>query len=430
MKRRSQNLQQIHVSQLKLGMYVSELDKSWLETPFAVQGMPMNSQRDIDAISNYAENVWIDPLKQFSFNLGELKTTALALPSARQRSALKKIAAENNLQQRHVYSNSTSAAQEHPHARILYSQSKQAVEKILKSVSDTGEISFDDAQRIVDGCMLSVMKNPDALMWMSKIREQDEYTAEHCLNVCVLAMVFGRFVGLPEKEIVQLGLCGLLHDVGKMKMPIDVLNKPEKLSTTEFDIIKTHTLHGYSLLSAATESFPSIVAETARSHHERIDGLGYPNKIPAKNLDSLIRMITLVDAYDAMTSDRCYSKGRSNSDALKNIYEQKGKQFDEDLALAFIRCIGIYPAGTIVQLINGCVGVVVDVNENYRHLPRVIVVKNSAGQNENPYYVNLLDIEFGGLSNDHLVRCTLKSGAMGINISKYLISVRANGDVS
>lgn len=416
----NKNLIHLHVSQLKLGMYVSELDKSWLETPFVVQGIQINSQKDIDAISEYATFVWVDPLKQVP-HMADTLLTISSVDSVKKGPAKPRISPNYNAEKtRKEYPKLNPAAEEHKVAKTLYVQGKSAIKNILHRVSSANEVALGDALELVNGCMESVIRNPDALMWMSKIREQDEYTAEHCLNVCILAMVFGRHLGLSEKEIVRLGLCGLLHDVGKMKMPSDILNKPEKLDPDEFEVIKKHTLTGYNLLKESPNFIPPIVAEVAKSHHEQMDGSGYPSGIPAGNLDRMIRMISLVDAYDAMTSDRCYSKGKSNTDALKLIYEQKGKQFDEELALEFIRCIGIYPAGTIVQLINGSVGVVIEINPQYRHLPKVLILRDAEGNEVNPFVLNLLEVEYGELSSEHLVRCTLKNGAQGIDVSAYI----------
>lgn len=416
----NKNLIKLHISQLKQGMFVSELDVGWLKTHFAVQGMMINSQKDIDAIADYATFVWIDPLRQAPNSLDQLRTI---VPSE----SVKKVSAKSVITPtkqadkiRKIYPTLNAAADEHRVAKRLYSQGKTAIKNILTRVTEQNDIAIEDARSVVNECMESVIRNPDALMWMSKIREQDEYTAEHCLNVCILAMVFGRHLGLPEKEIIRLGLCGLLHDVGKMKMPSEILNKPDKLNSDEFDVIKNHTLTGYNLLMASSNFIPPIVAEVAKSHHEKIDGTGYPFGVNANNLDRMVLMISLVDAYDAMTSDRCYSKGKSNTDALKLIYEQKGKQFDEELALEFIRCIGIYPAGSIIQLMNGSVGIVIEINVKYRHLPKVLVLVDHEGNKINPYYLNLLEVEMGVLNSDCLIRRTLKNGAYGIDVSEYI----------
>jgi len=257
-------------------MFVSELDISWLETHFAVQGMLINSQKDIDAIADYAAFVWIDPLKQAPGFRDQLRTISPSesVPQSNLRSSKAPVKQVEKV--RKSYPPLKPAAEEHRVAKTLYTQGKTAIKNILKRVTEQNEIAIEDARGVVNECMGSVIRNPDALMWMSKIREQDEYTAEHCLNVCILAMVFGRHLGLSEKDIVRLGLCGLLHDVGKMKMPMDILNKPEKLNSDEFDVIKKHTLTGYNLLMASSNFIPPIVAEVAKSHHEKMDGTGYP----------------------------------------------------------------------------------------------------------------------------------------------------------
>lgn len=417
---RPKNLIQLHVSQLKLGMFVSALDRSWLETPFVVQGIAINSISDIDRLSEYANYVWIDPLKHSPLHMSSLQQADHSTPPAHKlHSNLNQQRAPTPAKPKHTYNKSLSAADEHQAATLAYNQGKSGIQDIIRDISSGRGINMDAAQDIVNQCAQSVLRNPDALMWMSKIREQDEYTAEHCLNVAILSMIFARHLGLPETDIIQMGLCGLLHDLGKVKIAPTLLNKTTSLSAAERDEIERHPRYGYELLQQSSAAIPAIVAEVALSHHERIDGLGYPNRISALKLPDMVRMISLVDAYDAMTADRCYCPGRSNTEALKIIYEQKGKQFDADLAHEFIRCIGIYPPGAIVELMNGCVGVVMEVNEKYRHLPRVLILRDADGHIDNPYYLNLTDIEFGDLSSDHLVKATLKNGALGIDVTAH-----------
>lgn len=413
------NLIQIHVSQLKLGMFVADLDCGWLGTPFWVQGILVENQGDIDSISEYANFVWIDPLKQAANRPHSLKTIQ---PVAKQQtsSAVKtSLAPEMAIplkRQVKIYSKTTLATNEQPVALQLYRKGQATVQSMLQAVYSGNNFDIAQARSLVTGCMESILRNPDALLWMSRIREQDSYTAEHCLNVAVLAMVFGRFLGLSEKDLVRLGLCGLLHDLGKMRVDMALLNKAGSLTKEEFDEIKMHALFGYELLAESGHNLSSVVLETARSHHERIDGRGYPKGVPAATLPDMVRIITIVDAYDAMTADRCYSSGKSNTDALKIIYENRGKQFDEELSLEFIRCIGIYPAGSIVELMNGCVAVVIEVNEKLRHLPRLLVLSDEDKKPVPPYDIDLTTIETGQVSNDFFVKRTLKSRALGIAI--------------
>lgn len=415
------NAIQLHVSQVKLGMFVSALDKSWLETPFLVQGLLVRSQSDIDALAEHTKFVWIDPLQQSLKVMQTLKSIAPEQFSKRAETEFVALDKHGSLRvNQKTYSKSQSLEEEQSIAQGIYERGKLVIHEVLAAASVNIPPDKMLARNLVKECLDSILRNPDALLWMTKIREEDEYTAEHCLSVCILSLAFGRYLGLNESELVQLGLCGLLHDVGKMQVPLDILNKPGKLTAEEFAQIKNHTLRGYELLSASSQNLSTIIAETALSHHERIDARGYPKKISASDLPELIRIISIVDAYDAMTADRCYSAAKTTTTALKIIYEEAGKQFDQNLALAFIRCIGIYPPGTLVELINGCIGVVLDVNEKYRHLPRIIVLRDTDGKTDAPYLINLIDIEFGDLSNEYLVKSTLKSGSYSIDTKKIV----------
>lgn len=413
---------ELHISQLKLGMYVTALDKPWLDTPFLVQGILIQSQQDIDKIAEHAIYVWIDPLKQSVKVMSELKnlSTKETAAAAGQQQTLNPASESANLK-KHVnhYAKQADVEKEHALAYKTYDSGKQIINEVLQAAALNQVPDLAQSKNLVKSCLDSILRNPDALLWMTKIREEDQYTAEHCLSVCILAIVFGRYLGLSEKDLTILGLCGLLHDVGKMRVSSELLNKPGSLTIEEFLEIKNHTLRGYELLSASGNPMPTIIAETALGHHERIDARGYPKKISATMLPELVRIISIVDAYDAMTADRCYSAAKSTTAALKIIYEERGKQFDEDLALAFIRCIGIYPPGSLVELMNGSVGVVLDVNEKYRHLPRIIILRDMDGKAYSPYVVNLLDIEFGNLDAGYLVKSTLKSGAHGIDVKNY-----------
>jgi HD-GYP domain-containing protein (c-di-GMP phosphodiesterase class II) len=364
--------------------------------------------------------VWIDPLKHIDQQLKPLQTiTAVGVADqGRSLHAMASLALVDT-KPRKQYARTHDALTEQPIAAALYAQGKQLIEQILQAVNQSGEIDVVAARRLVSACMQSILRNPDALLWMHKIRTQDAYTAEHSLNVSILAMVFGRHLGMSETEIARLGLCGLLHDVGKVFIPQAILTKPSPLSVDEFDVLKTHTMLGYLALTQSSQFIPPIVAEVAKSHHERADAFGYPHRTAAADLDTVVRMITLVDAYDAITADRHYATGRSNTEALKIIYDQKAKQFDEALALEFISCIGVYPAGSLVKLNNGLVGIVVEVNPRYRHLPLIMIVRDAQGNVENPHYVNLLECEFGDLPKEYLVQSTLPNHSLNIDISHY-----------
>ena len=234
------------------------------------------------------------------------------------------------------------------------------------------------------------------------MRDKDEYTAEHSLNVCILAIAFGRHLGLDPADLAKLGLCGLLHDVGKMRVPPAVLNNPGKLTDKEFKQVKAHSVHGRNLLMSAVGLYQGVV-DVAYSHHEKVDGTGYPRQISARGLSEFTRIITIVDAYDAMTADRCYAPAITTTKAIGIINADKGGHFDERLADEFVDMIGLYPPGSLVELISGDIGIVISRNLRYRQLPKVLLVKDSARHSVSERVVDLAKTERGQLGKEYLI---------------------------
>ena len=234
------------------------------------------------------------------------------------------------------------------------------------------------------------MANANAMFWLSRIKHEDAYTAEHCLRVGILAIAFARFLGLPKSDMETLGLCGLLHDIGKMKIPGEILNKPGALTSEEMAVMKRHTSYGYDLLSAHHQLEP-IIRDAALSHHERLDGRGYPNGVPEWKISRFARIIAIVDAYDAITSDRCYQDGRSPAKALRILYRERFGHFDAELTEAFIRMVGIYPPGSLVELNSGEVAIVLSTNPQQKLRPKVELILDSEKQPCEPTIIDLTE---------------------------------------
>nr|WP_324257680.1 HD-GYP domain-containing protein [Cellvibrio fontiphilus] len=397
-ERKSSSLK-IHISELKIGMFVSRLDRDWQETPFLMQGFMIESLDDIDAVSQYAEYVWVDEVRE-----EWVPPEQRAVMAAAQR--------------KQTYINKLAASQEHSAAVGVYREAKKLTKTLLDDVRLGGVVNTEQAKATVKDCVNSILRNADALIWMSRMRNEDEYTAEHCLNVCILAIAFGRHLGMSEAELERLGLCGLLHDVGKMRVPALVLNKREPLTEKEFKMIKAHAVHGRNLLMSSP-GVPNITVDVAYSHHERIDGTGYPRKLKASGISDYARIICIVDAYDAMTADRCYSRAIASTEALKRIFHARGAQFDERLALEFIKCVGLYPSGSLVELVNGLVGIVLETNHRYRHLPKIIVVKDLQQPLPKERVVDLNDIELNKLDKSYLIKRALPDGSYGVHIKDF-----------
>ena len=236
-------------------------------------------------------------------------------------------------------------------------------------------INTQEVKKGVRSCVKSVLKNPNALLWLSQIKNRDDYTAEHSLRVSILSIALGRELNLLEKELEDLGMAGMLHDVGKIKIPLDVLNKEGSLSNDEYELIKTHATEGRKLLMSKAD-VPPVTVDVAYCHHEFVNGKGYPRGVTAEKIPYFAKIVSVVDAFDAITSDRVYSDGRSTLEAMRILYDCKGHQFDDDIVRAFIRLIGIYPPGHIVELNNGEAGIILSCPPNNKLRPKVIVVRN------------------------------------------------------
>lgn len=397
--RSSEKTVKIHISELKIGMFVSQLDRPWLETPFLMQGFVVETLEDIDTIAEYSEHVWVDAV-----------TEEWVPPE--QRAQLKSKAKKVN------YINKVDARAEHVAAVDTYKSARRLTRTLLDDIRLGGVINTEQAKSTVKDCVHSILRNPDALLWMSKIRSQDEYTAEHCLNVCILAIAFGRHLGMSESDLEKLGLCGLLHDVGKMRVQPEVLHKPSALNEKEQAAMRAHATHGRNLLMASP-GIPNSTVDVAYSHHEKVDGTGYPRGLKAAGISELAKIISIVDAYDAMTADRCYSPSIPSTEALKIIFKDRGTHFDDRFALEFIKSVGLYPPGTSVELVNGLIGIVFETNTKYRHLPKIVVVKNQDTTLGKTVLIDLADVEKKKMDKSFLIKRALKEGDFGVFLKDY-----------
>lgn len=389
---------EIAVDQLQIGMFVSRLDCAWTETPFLLQGFLVESQGHIDEIAKYCQTVWVD-------RVGDEWITPQSqavLETASQKNLIHKIPAQD----------------EHARALNTYKHSRQVTKTLLDEVRLGGAIDSEAAKESVSACVDSILQNPDAMLWMSRIREAHNYTVEHSLNVCVLAIAFGRYLGMEETELNKLGLCGMLQDVGKMKIPEVILNKPGDLNDDEWLAIREHATFGRDLLMSTPGIYEGAI-DVAYSHHERIDGKGYPRGLKGAAISNYARIVSIVDAYDAMTADRCYAPARTSTDALKILYENKDIHFDGSLIDHFMRMIGLYPPGSIIELINGEVALVLASNHKYQHLPKVIRVLDSGKEKCAEKIYNLADIDKGTLGEEFFIRKAHTDGSFGIRMCEY-----------
>lgn len=400
------NQRKIHVSELNAGMYVCAPDRPWLETPFLFQGFWIRNQSDIDAVRHVCNYVYVDA--QRSLDPGALTAMSgllLAPGTAAQPTQAKPPLAP--------------LEDELPQARAVRTQTLDYVGHVFEDVRLGHSLDLADAKTVVSDMVDSIVRNPNAQLCLAQLKDRDAYTAQHSVNVCVLSVSFGRYLGMPEKELNLLGLGALLHDIGKLQTPLEILNKPDQLTDDEFRIMQGHPGHGHDILRRI-RGIPDSALDIAFTHHERLGGHGYPNRLQEHQISTWSRLVAVVDVYDAITSDRAYHNGMTATEALTRMYQWRERDFDVAMLEQFIQCIGIYPVGTLVELTSGEVGIVICVNPQTRLRPRLLLVRDQRG---NPYFpprvCDLTQCEAEG--NDACaIRRVLEPGSHNVNVAKHI----------
>jgi len=423
-------------------MFVADLDRPWLETPFLLQGFTIKTNDELRVLKEHCSYVYVDEGgqdwggKKTPFNTGfkvpkrtlydddsGLKNREKSTPKEKESKPVRTSAVRLDKPE-HIIEK--AAEKEHPAANKAYRAAHQTVSGLLEQARLGNALDTKSARLVVTDCVDSILRNPDALLWMAKIKHVDYYTMEHCLNVSVLAIAFGRHLRMGRQDLIRLGTGGLLHDVGKMQIPDEILNKPGRLTEEEFSVMKQHSAIGKELLTKSQGSL-NYAVDVAFNHHERMDGKGYPRGLFASELSEYARIISIVDAFDAMTSNRCYDRSRSTLDALKAIYGDRDKHFDEQYTLEFIQLMGPYPPGTIVELANGAVGIVLSSEVKKRHLPRIRVVLDQQKSKQPEELIDLLNVGAGNLDKGWLIHKVLKDGDYDIRLEQYPVRMALFG---
>lgn len=344
----------IRATELKLGMFVSALDRPWIDSPFLVHGFTIRNNKQLAEIQQLCQIVYIDITRGSASSDSNHGAKPEQLTS---------------------YGKSKSFADNMPQAISMHGKAKTLVNDLFDDFRSGNMFQAEMVRQIVKDCVNNIVVNPDSMLWLSMIKNKDEYTAEHSLNVAILSIALGREEGLMQKDLETLGICAMLHDVGKIKVPDEILNKEGSLDAKEFEIMKMHTVHGKKLLLSKSD-VPDAAVDIALSHHERLDGTGYPVGLKAAQIPYLVRIVAIADAYDAMTSGRIYSTAKPAAEALKQLIKGKDTSYDADLISKFIQCIGVYPLGSIAELNTGEVGIVLPSLHDNRLKPQILIVRD------------------------------------------------------
>jgi HD-GYP domain-containing protein (c-di-GMP phosphodiesterase class II) len=321
-----------------------------------------------------------------------------------------------------TYHNQTTVEEEAPRAREVVSQASGLLEKLVSDIRLGQSFEVERVEEIVDDMVESIVRNPQALMWVAKLREQDITAYGHGLQVSVYLTSFGRHLGFPRAQLSHLAQVGLLLDIGKIRLPRALLEKQGRLSDEEFDAAKEHVQHGLAILEE-TPDFDPEVLRGIEQHHERMNGSGYPRSLVGDEIGVFGRMAGIVDCFAALTNHRPYAAAVSSYEALRNITAWGGEFFHEALVQQFVSSVGVFPVGSLIELSTGEVAVVVEHSKVRRLKPRVLVV---TGPDKTPAtfptMVDLLyDPKMGG-EVPAFIKRGLAPGAYGLNLSDFYLA--------
>ena len=512
---------QVASESLQFGMFIAELDRPWVDTPFLLQGFLADSQVEIDTLRKCCSYVYVDlemssPAVADAIRRAEMRgdqapappkqpakvvaTAAPAAPTPVERRGVRSgagrvyktradVRISSDTRQRfrdlvrqsadsgrddgpgllartvawlrglrgneaeqgatgerdrasrdairgwlpneiklQTYEEKHSLEQELPRARTAFSRSEDVLKAVITDVKAGRVPQVEEVAGAVDDMVASMIDNPDALLWVGRLRDEDVSTYNHGVKVALYLIALGRQLGFPKRELGLLGMIGMLADVGKIRLPRALLDKPGMLTSSEYGLIKEHVRLGIDALREAGE-LPTEVELGIAQHHERLDGSGYPNGLKGNRISIYGRMTAIADSFAALITPRAYANPSAPQDALMNLYEWAGSSFHEPLVEQFVQAVGVFPVGSLVELSSGEVAIVVAHNRVRRLEPRVLVLTwpDKAPLSE-PIERDLLSYSGSGSGRLRIVR-GLPSGSYGLKLRDYYLSgiARANG---
>jgi len=342
-------IKKISISEVRLGMYIHKISENWMDHPFWKSAFLLSEQAELEKLRRCdLKELWIDTSKGLDVQHGNTMETDKPVNPV----PVQTLPVEQKIEK-------VALAHELVAARRVHIKTKAVVVSMFSDVRMGKSVQVEEALTLVDEIHLSMERNTNALMSLIRLKTADEYTYLHSVAVCVLMVALGKQLGLRGEELKQVGVAGLLHDIGKMAVPHEILNKPGRLTDEEFDIVKNHPRRGWEILRTVFQvDVPAL--DVCLHHHERMDGKGYPERLSADTLTLHARMGAVCDVYDALTSDRCYKKGWEPAEAIRKMASWKDGHFDETVFRAFVKTVGIYPVGTLLMLKSGRLGLVVE----------------------------------------------------------------------
>lgn len=410
----------IAVAELKLGMYVSKLDKDWTQSSFLFQGFLIEEQAQIQQLKHECSYVYVDaeketppPAPAASPHATQTTQSGVNLESKNQPPPPVVKKRENTQTLTDIVQQKTAARQKPPEkiasfshemggAKLAYHKTSAVVKNVIAEVKEGGNIDGEMAEQAVHDCMESMLRSPDAMMLTMNLKGKHLTTWHHCMNVSVLAISLGRHLNVKDEDLVTLGLAGMFHDIGTLLIP------PEELAKAgdKRELIQSHTTLGYELLAQCSGQLGAVVADVAHYHHENLDGSGFPQGLQDEQISAFTRIISIVDFYDTLTSDKVNGqKGLNHYEAMLQLFKRvSAKHFDENLVQSFNQCIGTYPVGSLVELNSGEIAMVVEENIQYRLKPIVMLLTTADKHPCSKQLINLAKSHIDGRENTYAIK--------------------------
>lgn len=378
------------VERVRMGMFVAELDRPWVGTPFLFQGFLVESSEEIEQLRECSQYVFVDDLRssQQPAVQNVLRTATGGIRSGRISAVTVEFEEWKGADKlRRTLDRLNNAAQ----------KSRERIANVLEDVRLGKSVQASESRAVVTELVNDVSRNPQTAQWMIVLQSENQLIAQHSMNVSVLATTFGRFLGWDESLLSAVSEGALLHDAGMSRVPRWILEKPGPLTRREFQLVRMHADYAARLLEA-DGAYDSRVIEIVRSHHERVDGTGYPHGLRGHNIPAYVQVVSIVDVYESMTAEKPYESALTPSLALTRLHRRVDRHFSRQLVEHFIRCIGIYPLSSLVRLQNGSLGIVISSQAENRLKPVLLLVKGPKGETLMPRrMLNLAMMEAQGI---------------------------------
>jgi HD-GYP domain-containing protein (c-di-GMP phosphodiesterase class II) len=367
-------LQKTMPTDLTVGMYVAQLDRDWEDTNFPLQGFYIRNQKMVERISEECAFVYVDP-RRYDSKLGEVKLRTVVDNDKPGSDSEKRLSARERLvpKQPKAYEDTVSISDELPAATTSLEEAEQILSTCVVKLQSNGGFDINAIESAITPLVQSVMRNSTAIAALTRMRRMDDYLFSHAISCSVWGAVLGRELGLPPQDVNQVAFACSLMDIGKTTLPLDLLNSPDEPNEEQWALLKEHVKRGLDLLTENGLSDDRVLA-AIETHHERFDGSGYPNGLSGNKIPAFGRIAGIVDTYDAMISERPYAKTRSSYQAIQELQKNTDTLFQEELVDYFIKAIGVFPVGAIVELNTGEVGVVVSQTMDSRLKPKVMLI--------------------------------------------------------